>query len=176
MSKLCFALRTSRNLIDDNVARIMYFAYFYPVLKYGILFWGMSKNYKRVFILQKRAIRILANVSRTTSCKPLFRALKIMTLPCMYIYEILLQFRMSLNNYKTNSMIHLHDTRQKSDLFITGHNTKLFEKSTTYSGIHIYNRLAKEIKNTETLTKFKKKLIDFLIEECFYSVEEFLNY
>jgi hypothetical protein len=26
------------------------------------------------------------------------------------------------------------------------------------------------------LTKFKKKLIDFLIEECFYSVEEFLNY
>jgi hypothetical protein len=26
------------------------------------------------------------------------------------------------------------------------------------------------------LTKFKKKLNDFLIEECFYSVEEFLNY
>jgi hypothetical protein len=64
-------------------------------------------------------------------------------------------------------MIHLHDTRQKSDLFITGHNTKLFEHSTTYSGIHIYNRLAKEIKNTETLTKFRKKLADFLIEECF---------
>jgi hypothetical protein len=73
-------------------------------------------------------------------------------------------------------MIRLHDTRQKPDLFITGHNTKLFEKSITYSGIHICNRLAKEIKNTETLTKLKNKLIDFLIEECFYSVEEFLNY
>jgi hypothetical protein len=73
-------------------------------------------------------------------------------------------------------MIHLHDTRQKSDLFITGHNTELFEQSITYSGIHIYNTLTKEIKNTETLTKFKKKLTDFLIEECFYSVEEFLNY
>jgi hypothetical protein len=73
-------------------------------------------------------------------------------------------------------MIRLHDTRQKSDLFIRGHNTKLFEQSTTYSGIHIYNRLAKEIKKTETLTKFKKKLADFLLEECFYSVEEFLNY
>jgi hypothetical protein len=163
-------------LIDENVARIMYFAYFYPVLKYGILFWGVSKNYKRVFILQKRAIRIVANVSRTTSCKHLFWTLKIMTLPCMYIYEILLQFRMSLNNHKTNSMIHLHDTRQKSDMFITGHNTKLFEKSTTYSVFHIYNKLAKEIKNTDTLTKFKKNLIDFLIEKCFYSVEEFLNY
>jgi hypothetical protein len=109
LGKLCFALRTSRNLIDGNVARIMYFAYFYPVLKYGILFWGISKNYKRGFILQKRAIRILAKVSRTTSCKTLFRAFKVMTLPCMYIYEILLQFRMSLNNYKTNALIHLHD-------------------------------------------------------------------
>jgi hypothetical protein len=62
------------------------------------------------------------------------------------------------------------------DLFVTGHNTKLFEQSTTYSGIHIYNILAREIKNIETLTKFKKKLADFLIEECFYSVEEFPIY
>jgi hypothetical protein len=36
------------------------------VLKYGILFWDISKNYKRVFILQKKAMRISANVSRTT--------------------------------------------------------------------------------------------------------------
>jgi hypothetical protein len=130
-------------------------------LKCGILFWGISKNYTKIFVLQKRAMGILANVSRTISCKPTFWALNIMTMPCMYIYEILLQFRMSLNNYKTNSMIHLHNTRQKSDFFITGHNTKLFEKSTTYSGIHIYNRLAKEIKNTETLTKFNKNLLTF---------------
>jgi hypothetical protein len=41
LSKLCCALRTSRKLIDDNVARIMYYAYFYPVLKYGIVFWGV---------------------------------------------------------------------------------------------------------------------------------------
>jgi hypothetical protein len=81
-----------------------------------------------------------------------------------------------MNNYKTNSVIHLHDTRQKSDLFMTGPNTKLFERSTTSTGIHTYNILAKEIKNTETLTKFKKKLADFLIEDCFNSVEEFLNY
>jgi hypothetical protein len=60
-------------------------------------------------------------------------------------------------------------TRQKSDLFITGHNTKLFEQSTTYSGIHIYNTLAKEIENTETMTKFKKKLADFLIEVFLFS-------
>jgi hypothetical protein len=40
LSKLCYALRTSRKLIDDNVGRIMYYAYFYPVLKYLIVFLG----------------------------------------------------------------------------------------------------------------------------------------
>jgi hypothetical protein len=68
-------------------------------------------------------------------------------------------------------MIHLYDKGQKSVLFITGHNTKLFEQRTTYRGNNMYNRLAREIKNTETSTKFKRKLADFLIKECFYSVE-----
>jgi hypothetical protein len=74
-----------------------------------------------------------------------------------------------MNNYKTNSKIHLYDTRQKSNLFITGYNTKLFEQSSTYSGIHIYNRLAKEIKNVVTLRELKKKLTDFLIEVFLFS-------
>jgi hypothetical protein len=74
LSKLCYVLRISRNLIDENVARIMHYAYFNLFLKYGILFLGISKNYKKVFISQNRAVRILANVS-ITRCKPLFQAL-----------------------------------------------------------------------------------------------------
>jgi hypothetical protein len=38
---------------------------------------------------------------------------------------------MSLNKFKTNSMFHSHDTRTKSDVFITNHNTKLFKLLTT---------------------------------------------
>jgi hypothetical protein len=34
LSKLCCALRTSKKLIDGKVARIMHYAYFYPVLRF----------------------------------------------------------------------------------------------------------------------------------------------
>jgi hypothetical protein len=46
------------------------------------------------------AIRLIANISSTTNCKPYLKKLKIMTLPCIYIYEILLYIKMSLSNQK----------------------------------------------------------------------------
>jgi hypothetical protein len=81
---------------------------------------------------------------------------------------------MSLSKFKTNSTFHLHDTRNKSDLFITSHNTKLFEKSIGYNGVLVYNKLPSEIKSVKSTIKFKKILSNFLCEESFYSVEEFM--
>jgi hypothetical protein len=113
--------------------------------------------------------------SNTTSCKPYSKKLKIMTLPYIYIYEILLYIKMSLSKFKTNSMLHSHDTRNKSDLFITSHNTKLFKQSTAYNGVLVYTKLHSEIKSDKSIIKFKKILRNFLLEKSFYSVEEFMT-
>jgi len=61
------------------------------------------------------------------------------------------------------------------DLFITGHNTKLFEESFTHNGVLICNKLSSEIKNIEPITKFKKILFNFLIKKSFYLVEDFMT-
>jgi hypothetical protein len=153
----------------------MYFAYMHSSLKYDILFWGNVRNLMKVFKLQKRAIRLIANISSTTSCKPYFKKGKIMTLPCIYICEILLYIKMSLSKFKTNSIFHSHDTRTKSDLFITSHNTKLFEQSIAYNGVLVYSKLPSEIKSVKSIIKFKKVLRNFLLEKSFYSVEEFMT-
>jgi len=42
-------------------------------------------------------------------------------------------------------------------LFITSHNTKLFEQSISYNGMLIYNKLSNEIKSV-CVMKFKKIL------------------
>jgi hypothetical protein len=64
----------------------------------------------------------------------------------MYIYEILLYTKMYVGKLKTNSMFHTYDTWSKSDLFISGHNIKLFEQSITYNGVLIYYKCPYEIK------------------------------
>ena len=85
LSKLCFAIKTFRPSVNKNVLRNMYFQYFQSALKYGILFWGNLKNFKKNFKLQKGAIRLTANIFNTTSCKPYFNELKFMALPYTYI-------------------------------------------------------------------------------------------
>jgi hypothetical protein len=82
---------------------------------------------------------------------------------------------MSLDTFKTNSVFHLYNTRNNSKLFITSHNTKLFEQITAYSGVHIYNKLSSEIKGIKSTTLFKQTLTEFLLERTFYSVEEFMT-
>jgi hypothetical protein len=71
-------------------------------------------------------------------------------------------------------MFHSHDTRNKAELFITSHNTKLFEQSIAYSGVLIYNKLPSEIKSVQSIRKFKKLLSSLLLEKNFYSMEEFM--
>jgi hypothetical protein len=82
---------------------------------------------------------------------------------------------MSLSTFKTNTMFHSHDKRNKSDLFTTIHNTKLFEQSTAYNTVIIYNKQPSEIKSVKSIIKFKKILSNFLREKSFYSAEEFMT-
>ena len=82
---------------------------------------------------------------------------------------------MSLHTFKTNFMFHSYNTQNTSELFIKSHNTKLFEQTFAYSGVHIYNKLSSEIKGIKSTTLFKKTLTEFLLERTFYSVEEFMT-
>jgi hypothetical protein len=99
LSKFCFAIKTIKSFVNKHIVTTTYFAYMHSSLKYSILFWGDVRNLKKVLKHKERAIRLIANISSTTSCKPYFKKLKIMTLPCIHIYEILLYTKMSLNKF-----------------------------------------------------------------------------
>ncbi|PSN56959.1 hypothetical protein C0J52_10849 [Blattella germanica] len=62
----------------------IYFAHVYSHISYGILFWGNHPSASRIFILQKRAVRLICGVSSKYHCKPLLADLGILTLPSLY--------------------------------------------------------------------------------------------
>ena len=86
LSRVTFALRILRQPAGVEALKTVYFAYFQSIMMYGIEFWGMAADYliKRVFILQKQAIRIIAGVSSRESCRALFKDLNILSLPALY--------------------------------------------------------------------------------------------
>jgi len=95
---------------------------------------------------------------------------------CIFICKILVFTKMYLGRFKMNSVFRSYDTRNKSDLINTSHNTKLLERTIAYSGVLIYYKLSHEIKSVKCIMKFKKILIGFLLEKIFHSVEPFVTH
>lgn len=77
----------SLNNIDMHSLMIVYYGYVYSNLNYDVIFCGGSSVHcNNMFILQKKIVRALSSVDAGSSCRPCFKALKILPLPCIYVY------------------------------------------------------------------------------------------
>ena len=85
LSGACYAIR----LIVHNTLKSIYYAYFHSAIKYGRLDWCNSSNSEKIFILQKKIIRIMACAQLRTSCRSLFKQSEACSMPiCTFINEL----------------------------------------------------------------------------------------
>jgi hypothetical protein len=68
LSSACFAMRTVTLLLKIDTLKLVNFAHFHSITSYGVIFWGNSKDSKRVFNIQKKIIGIMVRVKRSVSC------------------------------------------------------------------------------------------------------------
>lgn len=175
LSSVCFAIYRLRELTSRSVVLAYYYSQFVSRATYGILLWGSSSLILRVFKLQKKAIRNIVQISNRTSCRHFFKDLKILTVPCLYILAVLIYVKRNFSSFSQNNSVHEYPTRYGNDLRIPRHTISLFKKSPEYNGIIIYNALPQIYKDINNLKMFKKHVEEYLSENCFYSVEEYLN-
>jgi hypothetical protein len=127
-----------------------------------------------VFKIQKIIIRIITNSGTHDTCRPLFKNLKILSLPSQYIFSLLNSVTRNRGLFQLNSEIHNLNTRFNHNLHIPSTNLTLVQKGVLFSGSKIYNHLPSNIKALVKDTKlFKFSLKNYLIEHSFYSLEEF---
>lgn len=174
ISSLCYVLRHLKKFVNDFVLKSFYFAQIQSVLAYGLICWGTQTQISKVFVMQKRAIRIMFELGPRVSCKPIFKREKILPLPCLYIYQVLIYTHKNINKFTTLGDTHEYKTRNMQKLKIPNHRTTLYEKGPKYNSIKIYNQLPNKYK-TMSLYNFKINVKKFLLEHSFYSTEEFLN-
>jgi hypothetical protein len=70
--------------------------------------------------------------------------------------------------------MHSYNTRRKDDLFIVPCNMSLCKNNFNNIGIRMLNQLPQGIKEIPVVYEFKKTLRTFLLDHCFYSIDEFL--
>lgn len=175
LTPVCYALYRLQHIINSGTVIAYYYAHFYSRLSYGIMFWGMSHNADRIFKLQKMALRNIANATRRTSCRDLFKKFNILPLASIYILKTLIYVKTNINIFSKNNFNHDYNTRMGDDLLIPIHNLTTYEHNPLYIGIKLYNKLPLEIKSIHNINQFKNKLKSLLHEKSYYSIHEFLN-
>ena len=72
----------------------------------GIIFWGRSSNVNKLFILQKKIVRIITNSRVRESCREALKYMQIMTLYSQYIFSLILFTVKNKPLFTPNNEIH----------------------------------------------------------------------
>ncbi|KAI5635982.1 hypothetical protein NE865_11287 [Phthorimaea operculella] len=175
LSGACFALRRISRVVTPEVARKCYFAVVHSVLQYGVELYGCAAEWRRVFVAQKRAVRLLARIPQDCSAKPYFRSLRILTLPSLFIMSLAMYVRKNWEQYKNYNEMHGRNTRNASKLVPIKCRLVKAGKLCHIMGPRVYNKLPIDVTEAPSEYSFKAKLKKWLIEQAFYSFDEFIG-
>jgi hypothetical protein len=114
---------------------------------------------------------------KTESCRRLFKEMEIFPFYSQYIYSLSMYVMNNKHSFTKNLEIHSHNTRSANNLHAPAANITKYKKGAHYMGSKIFNHLPSHIKSLVNEKKaFKKTLQRFLIDNVFYSIDEFLNF
>ena len=79
-----------KNLSSSSVLKSLYYSLFNAHMSYGISLWGIAnKSYlQKVFLLQKKAIRIVTQSEYLENTSPLFKTSQILKLDDLYFLQL----------------------------------------------------------------------------------------
>jgi len=85
LSKSCYIIRNAKTCMSVSSLKMIYHAFFYSVMSYGIIFWCNSSYSTMIFKMQKKAIRVIEGCGKRVSCRNLFKKLQILPLASQYM-------------------------------------------------------------------------------------------
>lgn len=172
LSSTIFLLRQLRKIVNFATLKTVYFSLFHSQISYGVILWGGSSAAIDIFRIQKKAVRIIANLEFRAHCKPYFIKLNIMSLPSLYIFEVLLEIHKNSECLTRQSDVHNYNTRNKDLIRLPYFRlTKSQKNSLNYN---LYNILPALVKSLD-IKSFKKKMKIYFLQNCFYSIDEYIR-
>jgi len=175
LASAIYAIRVvALEMNNPVIFKEVYHALFESHLRYGILFFGYSATTKlrTLFILQKRAVRIISRANFRDHCKPLFQNSKILTLYDLILFET---FRYChVNAFQQRGNIHSYPTRSRENLQIPQSQSALTRNTVFHYGKILYNMIPLGISNLNN-HRFAKTIKSILLRSANYSFNEFLE-
>ena len=148
-----------RGYLSKPARLSFYYAYMYPNLSYNIPIWGGAgtSHLNKLFIQQKRIVRIICDVASKTHTSPLFAQLGLLKLYDIYRFHVLVFM------YKAISLGHFGiqhnlNTRQQDMANPVFQRLSKSQRAISYIGPTIWNNIPIYIRKIDTLSSFKREL------------------
>lgn len=175
LSSSIYILRRLKSTLPIWTKRLLYMSFVNSYLNYGILLWGpmaSAKDFGRLFIMQKKSLRLIQNARYNAPTGPIFKEQKILKLVDMVELELSKFMYYFVNQslpspltslFRTNAQVHGYNTRGRHDASTCLHKTTIFNKSFLTKGPSIWRNLNNKYKSCPSMgsfnTNMKKKLI-----------------
>lgn len=172
-------LRRLSQLVDRKTLLMIYHGTIMSHISYGIEIWGGAahSHLEKLFIQQKKAVRIIFNLKYMESCRETFKNESLFTLFSLYIFRTILFIKTYKNRDEHNEILKM---KRSIEYNLRGESIHMpfcklekTTKSTIISGHTFYNALPTQIKTIENTNTFKQTLKNFLMENSIYSINEF---
>ena len=174
ISKNIGIITRARKILTEKTLTGLYYTFIYPYLNYCCTVWGISpeSHLSKLYVLQKRIVRIISGKPRLFPSSDLFKCLKI--LPIRHLN----QFKLSIFCYKfkMNKLptifdefitsigdVHEHYTRNSHLFFIDTPRTIYALNSVKYKAPFTWNSLNIDLHNEKCEKSFKRKLLSYLL-------------
>ena len=165
VSKSIGVLNRLRTSLSSSSMRTLYFALIYPYLSYCNLIWGNTyiSHLNPLILLQKKAIRIINNKPFDAHTNELFYSsgiIKLMDINKLNLSAFMYKNKNNLSFMRDSS----HNTRNQNSLLPAFQRLTISQQSVNYSGPLLWNSIPVSIKESPSLSIFKKRYKKHLID------------
>jgi hypothetical protein len=136
----CYAVRFMLHISSTDTLKTLYFAYFHPTMKYGIILGGNLAYSEEMFTLQKKTVITIIGAKFRNAYAGPFKRLQISLLPCEYIYSLINFIVNKQEKFQIHAPVHSINKRNKYRLHRPITNLSCLQKS-SYAVIKILNIL-----------------------------------
>ena len=166
-----------RYKINTATALLLYDTLILPHLYYCNIIWASNykSNLHKIFILQKRALRVCCYAGKKASSSVLFKSYKKLTVYNIFKFQCANFVFAALHNlvpshfssyFKTIESSHNHFTRNRKNLFCSFAKKTARKFSLKISAPVLWNSIPDEIKSSQTLFSFRKLYKAYLIDSA----------
>ena len=166
-----------RYYVGLDILLSLYYALIYPFLTYGIIIWGNTykTTLQPIFILQKRAMRLITFSRFDEHSSPLFKSLEIIKFLDLIAFHLVI-FMYKYHNqllplvfssfFSKISHIHTYHTRlgAKQYYYLPKARTNYGIFNIRFQGLSVWNSIDEDIK-LSSLSLFKKKVKQQFIKD-----------